>query len=196
MPPASPLTALVLLALICAPLQAKACAVPADSALSADDAARLDNAQTTRLRAMGEALMAESAADRAALSALFAPGGEDLTTIPDGKYRCRTLKLGGMLPLTVYGYFECAISDGGTRIEKLTGSQRFTGTLTSTDDGLTYIGALHYGDEAPQAYGADAERNQVGCLYHVTGLAPLYRLEIPEPYFESRLDVIELVGKR
>jgi len=49
--------------------------------------------------------MGDSAADRAALSALFAPGGEALAAIPDGKYRCRTLKLGGLLPLTVYDYF-------------------------------------------------------------------------------------------
>lgn len=196
MPPARPFAALMLLALLSAPLDALACEAPAGSAITADDTARLADADTTRLRAMGEALMGDSAADRAALSALFAPGGEALAAIPDGKYRCRTLKLGGLLPLTVYDYFECSISGDGTVIEKLSGSQRFKGTLSQTDTGLTYIGALHYGDEAPKAYGAEEERNQVGCLYKVTGMAPLYRLELPEPHFESLLDVIELVGKR
>ena len=59
---------------------------------------------------------------------------------------------------------------------------------------MFYRGALHYGDEQPMAYDADPERNQVGCIYRVSGTGPeIYRLELPLPRFESTHDVIELV---
>jgi len=141
---------------------------------------------------LGRALLAGSPADRQALSALFAAGQAPADPLPDGDYRCRVLKLGGLLPLTVYGYFDCTVSAGA--IEKLTGSQRFSGTLTpASDGGFLYAGALHYGDEAPIAYGADAERDQVGCLYRVGGDGERYRLELPSPHFESVHDIVELV---
>jgi hypothetical protein len=186
------LTALLAMPIV-APL---ACEVPAEAAIDQLDGDRMTGFEVARVRALGEAMLSESAGDRAIVAALYASGESPIDTIPDGDYQCRTIKLGGLLPLTVYGYFDCAISGGGTVIEKLTGSQRFKGDLAPADGGLFYWGALHYGDEAPFAYGADPERNQVGCLYRIEGKPVRYRLEMPFPLFESTHDVIELIPSR
>jgi hypothetical protein len=173
-----------------------ACEVPAEAAIDQLDGDRMTGFETARIRGLGEALLSDSAEERAITSALYAPGDTPISTIPDGAYQCRTIKLGGLLPLTAYGYFDCQISADGTVIEKLTGSQRFKGDLLPSDGGLFYWGALHYGDEEPFAYGADPERNQVGCLYRIEGKPVRYRLEMPFPLFESTHDVIELVPAR
>ncbi len=173
-----------------------ACEVPSGAAIDQLDGDRMTGFETARIRGLGEALLSDSAEERAVVSALYAPGDVPISAIPDGAYRCRTIKLGGLLPLTAYGYFDCEISGDGTVIEKLTGSQRFKGDLLPSDGSLFYWGALHYGDEEPVAYGADPERNQVGCLYKVEGKPVRYRLEMPFPLFESTHDVIELVPAR
>ena len=173
-----------------------ACEVPAEAGIDQYDGDRMTGFDVARIRGLGEALLSDSAEERAIASALYAPGDTPISTIPDGAYRCRTIKLGGLLPLTAYGYFDCEISGDGTVIEKLTGSQRFKGDLLPSGGGLFYWGALHYGDEEPFAYGADPERNQVGCLYRIEGKPVRYRLEMPFPLFESTHDVIELVPAR
>ncbi len=176
------------------PLAAAACAIPQGVDLSATDEDRMAEFWQSRSQGLAEALVAPSYNDRATLHGLFAQGDRYIDAIPDGNYRCRTVKLGGILPLTVYGYFACTISEGGTRIDKTTGSQRFSGTLTSAKTAVFYQGALHYGDEEPIAYGMDSERDQVGCIYRVRDdETTRYRLELPSPHFESTHDVIELV---
>ncbi len=176
------------------PVASLACAVPEASAVSAADTDRIGGFLSSRSKGLAEALLSTSADDRAVVSGLFAGGDATMKALPDGNYRCRTIKLGGLLPLTVYGYFNCTVSADGTRIDKTTGSQRFSGSLEPGGDALFYRGALHYGDEQPIDYDADAERNQVGCLYSVAGDGPRrYRLELPSPLFESTHDVIELV---
>ena len=169
-----------------------ACAVPEGAGLSKADSTRMNQFEAARVRGLGEALLGTESRDRALVSALFAPGIEPIDTLPDGNYRCRTIKLGGILPLTAYTDFSCRISDGGTVIEKTSGSQRFTGTLTPSGDALFFQGALHYNDDPAGRYGADPEMDQVGCLYKVKDQA-IYRLEKPYPLFESTHDVIELI---
>ena len=187
----------ILTGLLALPVVASlACEVPAEAAIDQLDGDRMTGFETARIRGLGEALLSDSAEERAVVSALYAPGDVPISAIPDGAYRCRTIKLGGLLPLTAYGYFDCEITGDGTVIEKLTGSQRFKGDLLPSDGSLFYWGALHYGDEGPVAYGADPERNQVGCLYKVEGKPVRYRLEMPFPLFESTHDVIELVPAR
>lgn len=189
--------ALLLAAALTPMASALACQVPDAAPVTPFDGDRMTGFETARSRGLAEALVAENADDRELVSALFAPGETSISQIPDGDYRCRTIKLGGLLPLTAYGYFACAISDDGSRIDKLTGSQRFSGDLLPSDGGgLFYWGALHYGDEAPMDYDAEAERSQVGCLYKVSGKPVRYRLELPFPRFESTHDVIELVPVR
>ncbi|MBJ7579190.1 hypothetical protein JHC09_15010 [Devosia sp. MC532] len=44
-------------------------------------------------------------------------------------------------------------------------------------------------------YGEDAERDQVGCVFQISGTSPRYRMELPLPLYKSTFDVIELVPK-
>ncbi|ODT14544.1 MAG: hypothetical protein ABS35_34400 [Kaistia sp. SCN 65-12] len=118
--------------------------------------------------------------------------GDDLL----GLYRCRTIKMGGNLPLTVYGWFTCKIDlDGlGYRLVKTSGSQRFTGHfIDESEKRLIYYGATHTISERPVSYGWDKDRDQVGYFFK-TGPRS-YRLELPLPRFESKFDVIELERK-
>ena len=176
------------------PVAVIACEVPAGVTVGAADADRMTHFLQSRAQGLAEALVADSASDRALVSGLFSRADGDLDAMPDGDYRCRTIKLGGLLPLTAYGFFSCRVTEGGTRIEKLSGSQRLSGTLHAAGGAVFYRGALHYGDENSIAYGMNEERDQVGCLYPVPeGETPRYRLELPSPLFESTHDVIELV---
>jgi hypothetical protein len=121
-----------------------------------------------------------------------------------GTWRCRTLKLGGITPAVVYGWFKCRIAQQGRLLtfEKLTGSQRTIGTLYPDANGLVYLGASYvtaYGPaEKKPVYsgggastGADATPDdQIGLLsLTYDGRA---RLELPYPVQESTFDVIEL----
>jgi len=174
-----------------------ACTLPEGAALEARDRARLEALAESRLRGLAAALLSPSEVERAAIAGLYEPA----TTVPDaeaiaGTYRCRTVKLGGLLPATVYDFFACRIAAGadGITISKTSGSQRFSGSLEPAADGLVYRGALHYGDEAPIGYGEDAERDQVGCLVALPD--GRLRLDLPSPQFESVHDAIELVPRR
>ena len=157
------------------------------------DDERLVNLPETRAAALEEAAKAPDLPAVAALAdAPTTPG--DLDAIL-GDWRCRTIKIGGLLPLTIYSYFACTIGrdDAGFFIEKTSGSQRFTGRLYlgKAPGELIFLGAGHYSDEAPQAYGADPERNQVRILRQ---LAPdQLLLKLPRPIFESNHDWIEFV---
>lgn len=191
-PPRLALAALATFALVPGAMgEALSCTAPAE-ALDARDTARIEDFVQSRTRGLAEAMLGPEA-DRETVSALYAPGIEAIETLPDGDYRCRTIKMGGISPLIVYGYFDCTVSEDATRIDKTSGSQRFSGDLTPSAGGLFYRGALHYGDEQPIAYGSDAERNQVGCLYQVAGKPRRYLLELPSPQFESTHDVIEMI---
>lgn len=177
------------------PLAAQACSVPATAEISPFDADRMAGFESSRTRGLGEAMLGESANERTIVSELFAPATEPLARLPDGDYRCRTIKLGGLLPLVAYGFFDCTVSGKGKVLDKTTGSQRFSGQLLSAGDAVFFVGALHYSDEDPVPYGNDPERDQVGCIYRLAG-AERYRLEMPSPRFESVHDVIELVPRR
>ena len=170
------------------------CAPAPELGLSERDTFRLEHLMTSRSRGLAAALLSDSAADRAAVEAFYAAGLSPIATIPEGKYRCRTLKLGGILPLTIYGWFDCDVRtiSGELRIEKLTGSQRFSGTLTPSTEGLTYVGALHYGDETPRPYDGASDRDQVGCLLKAFEDGTPFVLEMPFPTLESFHDVILL----
>lgn len=154
-------------------------------------------------RAWDDALPRAKAADAAAIAAepmLFDPDRALPDPIPpQGRYRCRTLKLGaqgpGMRDLVNYPWFECRIADEGEvkSLHKLTGSQRPTGLIfTDSSTRAIFLGTLVLGDEtAPLRYGLDANRDMIG---YVERIAPKrWRLVLPRPRFESMLDVIELV---
>ncbi len=119
--------------------------------------------------------------------------------IPNGTYRCRTIKLGaketGLLNYVAYGSFLCRIrSNGPTQgFKKLSGSQRLVGVIFPNDQmRQVLLGTLVLGDE-PRAlqYGQDEMRDVAA---FVERIGPnRWRLVMPAPSFESQLDVMELV---
>jgi hypothetical protein len=187
---------LVLLALVACIASAPAFADGAVvSLMTPADKAKLAAYEATREKAISEARAGGTPADLVELDKAFSGSPVSLheNFDPTGAWRCRVLKLGGGLPLTVYGWFDCRIADDGAgwRLEKRTGSQRTSGQFY--DDGdtrLIYLGALHYGDQQPVRYGADGKRNQVAYVFR-TGEKRM-RLEFPAPEFESIMDVLEM----
>lgn len=185
---------ILLLALLDLALGAKADGA-IDKIMTAADKARLASFDAIRAEAIAEAKKGGSQGDVATLDAVLAgknltfSEGFDLT----GDWQCRTVKLGGTLPLTVYGWFKCRVSDDGSgwKLDKLTGSQRTAGAFyTDSDTRLTYVGTLYYSNEKPKKYGSDADRDQVA--YVVRPDEKRVRLEFPSPKYESKLDIIEL----
>jgi hypothetical protein len=171
--------------------------------LSADDRQRLESFDSVRGEAIGAARESDDKAALAALDAILSGKPEPIRGATDlaGDWRCRVAKLGGSdtLPLVIYDWFRCRITDDGAglRLDKISGSQRTAGTFYDDADAerLTYVGASYYGHEGkPKPYGADAERDQVGYLVRV-GRDRL-RLEFPSPRRESQFDIMELERTR
>ncbi|MEQ3625022.1 MAG: DUF4893 domain-containing protein [Celeribacter sp.] len=185
--------------------------------LSADPVP-LRDADRTRLAryhdALGQALeqaYARGAAeDLAALSdALRGRPQPPQISDPSGDWQCRTLKIGGMLPLVVYGWFDCRLSlldasggiNGGPvwKLEKLTGSQRSRGVIESDGDQLIYRGAAYVAGRTPPEYDAFPERidpedagslaPDVGVLQQVSDTH--MRLMLPLPFVESVFNLLE-----
>ncbi|WP_419897645.1 DUF4893 domain-containing protein [Roseomonas sp. USHLN139] len=160
------------------------------------DQARLAGFESARQAAIGVARSGGDPADVAVLEQVL--DGE-ATAQPAaalaGDWRCRLIRLGGILPLTIYGDFRCRITDdaAGLRLQKLTGSQRLAGTLFDTGSArLGYAGAAVAGAGQPPRYGAEPGSNQVGYL---VPLGPQrLRLEMPAaaPTRDSDFDILEL----
>lgn len=119
--------------------------------------------------------------------------------IPNGDYRCRTIKVGarsaGMLDFVAYPQFTCRIRPerGVQGLAKLSGSQRPVGLLYPADAlRLVFLGTLMLGDETRALqYGGDPDRDMAG---YVERIGPRrWRLILPRPRYESQIDVIELV---
>lgn len=158
---------------------------------------RLDAAWTQALR---EARSLRGSGDLASLGDLIAPGAAlDGVTPPVGDYRCRTVKLGsqsrGGLGYVVYGWFACRIEDtpNGLKLIKRTGSQRPSGLLFPEDDRqMVMLGSMALASEPPaNSYGQRPERDLVAVLERIGDAR--WRIVIPWPVNESRLDLIELV---
>jgi hypothetical protein len=119
--------------------------------------------------------------------------------IPNGSFACRVIKLGakspGMLDYVNYPPFVCRIQQERDLqgFAKLTGSQRPVG-LIFPGDALRqiFLGTLVLGDEREaRQYGQDETRDLAG---FVERIGPnRWRLVMPSPAFESRIDIIELV---
>ena len=119
--------------------------------------------------------------------------------IPNGMYRCRVIKLGArskdLLDFASTPGFVCRIRprQGVQGFAKLSGSQRYIGLIYPGDElRQVFLGTLALGDEQRATqYGVDKERDVVG---YVERIGPnRWRLLMPEPAFESRIDVLELV---
>ena len=165
-----------------------------DKILTDQDKARLANFAKTEAEALQQSLRGDPAEVEiltAALSGKPLPMDGDFD--PTGNWRCRVIKAGGdeFLPLVVYGWFKCRISDDGSGwfVEKTSGSQRTTGRLyTKSATELVFAGAGHVNDEAPRKYGDDSQQNMVAIVTR-RGENKLVFM-FPEPAFESKLDVM------
>jgi hypothetical protein len=166
-----------------------------DKRLTTFDKDRLARLDAIMAEALAEARAGGSREDvqtlEAALSGSALPLAEGFD--PTGDWRCRTIKAGGSLPLTVYGWFKCRISDDGAgwMLEKLTGSQRTKGMFyTLSANRLAYAGAGYVADEKPRSYGQDATSNQVAVAERRAKNRII--LMFPAPQYESKLDILVL----
>ena len=165
-----------------------------------DRIARLDGAWRSALKEAG----AEHGAMIDALGMLLVPKAGLAGNLQPGPgtYRCRTIKVGSMdgggLPYVEYPWFKCSVdlTPGGDLIlTKTTGSQRTRGLLypdASDPNRLIYIGAQAWGadEKGFPAYGQMPERDQVGVFERIG--TDRWRLAVPWPKQESKLDVLEL----
>jgi len=114
-------------------------------------------------------------------------------------YRCRVIKLGardaGNLDYVSYPGFNCRVRPEETlqRLGKLSGSQRYVGIIFPSDAVRSvFLGTLAFADESRTLqYGQDQDRDVAG---YVERIGPnRWRLLMPQPHFESKVDVMELV---
>ncbi|MFL6725313.1 MAG: DUF4893 domain-containing protein [Sphingomicrobium sp.] len=119
--------------------------------------------------------------------------------IPNGMYRCRVIKLGakdpGNLGFVSYPGFTCRVKPERQlqRLGKLSGAQRYVGLIFPGDAiRNVFLGTLAFADERRVLqYGQDQKRDVAG---YIERIGPnRWRLVMPQPHFESRLDVMELV---
>lgn len=157
------------------------------------DKTRLDNYDETRKKALDEARSADAGDLKTLNDVLLRPivtfSDKDLT----GNWQCRTIKVGGDFgALVVYGWFKCRVSDDGSGwvLEKLTGSQRTKGRFyDDTAERAIYLGSYFVEGDPVKRYGSGPKTDQVGYAFRTGQNA--WRIELPAPYYESNLDILE-----
>ena len=164
-----------------------------DKLITPADRQRMEKYGDTRKEALAEAKAGGAADELATLDAVVnsAPqswSGFDMT----GNWQCRTIKAGGISPLVVYDWFKCRVTDDGSgwMLEKVSGSQRTKGRFF--DDGdkrLTYLGSFYVAGDPANPYGSGPDSDQFGYVFR-TG-AKQFRIELPAPRHESKLDILE-----
>ena len=162
-----------------------------------DRLARLDQAWTAALSEARSAGFESAIAEEGELLQPEAalPRGEP----PPGSYRCRVIKIGSQdedhPAYIAYKPFFCHVAVEGEllTIVKQTGSQRPAGRLyPESDERMIFLGTMALGNEdEPLPYGEDSERDMVGVVERVGPFR--YRLVVPWPRTDSKLDVFELV---
>jgi hypothetical protein len=167
-----------------------------------DDRVRLRDWRSAFVEGLDQARKAGHSSDVAREGALLDPDAALAgPAIPDGLYRCRVIKLGakgpGNLAYVSYPGFECRIRPERTlqRLAKLSGSQRYVGLIFPGDAiRNVFLGTLAFADESRALqYGQDEQRDVAG---YIERIGPnRWRLVMPAPHFESRVDVMELVPK-
>lgn len=163
-----------------------------DRIMTAADKARLSAYAETRRSALLEA-KAGLPQEVAQLEAMAAKSEMPFAGMKMlGDWQCRTIKTGGLVPLVYYGWFKCRIREDtlGWLLEKTSGSQRTKGRFyDESERRLIYLGSFFIAGDQPKAYGSGPESDQVGYAYR-TGDQE-WRIELPAPYYESKLDIIE-----
>ncbi|HEX8840418.1 MAG TPA: DUF4893 domain-containing protein [Sphingomicrobium sp.] len=167
---------------------------------SENDRDRLRDWRKTFVDALDVARKGGHAADVTREGALLDPDAAIAgPAIPNGMYRCRVIKLGardaGNLDYAAYGPFSCRVRQEHAlqRLGKLSGPQRYVGLIFPGDPlRNVFLGTLVFADEnRALQYGQDELRDVAG---YVERIGPnRWRLVMPQPHFESRLDIMELV---
>lgn len=168
--------------------------------ISENDRVRLRDWRQTFEAALDTARKGGHAADLAREGLLLDPDAAlPDPAIPNGMYRCRVLKLGakdpGNLSYAAYGPFTCRVRQERAlqRLAKLSGPQRYVG-LVFPGDPLrnVFLGTIVFADETRALqYGQDELRDVAG---YVERIGPnRWRVIMPQPHFESRFDVMELI---
>ena len=169
-------------------------------ASTADDEKRLREWRSSFVAALAAAKKAGHSADIAREGALLEPDAAlGPPPIPNGNYRCRMIKLGakteGLLDYVAYPAFSCTVSAerGMQSFVKISGSQRIVGLILPGDAlRQVLLGTLVLGDEQrAMQYGQDQTRDVAGYVERIG--TNRWRLVMPQPHFESQLDVMELV---
>jgi hypothetical protein len=163
------------------------------------DAQRLSQLQESKEKGLQEA---SAGPDMATIHAVLDPRSNPIgASEAAGSWRCRTIKLGGMTPSVVYGWFSCRVSyrGGGLYFQKLSGSQRIAGYLYPDESGgLVLLGAntvkgepeRHYSGNGASVGAPATPDDAVGVMESIgPGHA---RIEFPYPVQESTFDVVEL----
>lgn len=168
--------------------------------ISENDRVRLRDWRKTFVGALDSARKSGHSAEIAREGALLDPdAAQPGPAILEGMYRCRVIKLGakdqGNLDFVTYPPFTCRVHAQRTlqRLTKLSGSQRYVGLIFPGDAiRNVFLGTLVLGDETRALqYQQDQARDVAG---YVERIGPnRWRLLMPQPHFESRLDVMELV---
>jgi hypothetical protein len=168
--------------------------------ISENDRVRLRDWRKTFVDALAEARKAGRGAEIDREGALLDPDAAlAAPAIPNGMYRCRVIKLGakdaGNLEFVSYPGFTCRVHAERQlqRLGKLSGSQRYVGLIFPGDAiRNVFLGTLVLGDERRALqYGQDEQRDVAA---YVERIGPSrWRLLMPQPHFESQLDVMELV---
>jgi hypothetical protein len=167
---------------------------------SDDDESRLRDWRKTFVDALAEANRT-NAAEVAKEGRLLDPDAAlGFQPLPNGMYHCRVIKLGakdqGNLHYVAYPAFACRVRTERTlqRLTKVSGSQRYVGLLFPGDAiHQVFLGTLVLGDERRALqYGQDDTRDVAGFLERIG--PDRWRLLMPEPHFESKLDVMELTS--
>ena len=168
--------------------------------ISEDDRVRLRDWRSTFEEALAAARKSGHAADIVRESQLLDPDAALAgPAIPNGMYRCRVIKLGakepGNLDYISYPGFSCRIRPERTlqRLGKLSGIQRYVGLIFPGDAiRNVFLGTLALSDETRVLqYGQDEQRDVAGYVERIG--KGRWRVLMPQPHFESQIDVMELV---
>ncbi|NJM31394.1 MAG: DUF4893 domain-containing protein [Rhizobiales bacterium] len=164
-----------------------------DKLLSAFDKDRLARFETIRKEALKEARAGGNATDLKTLDSALAGTPLPMSGSFDasGNWRCRTVKVGGLLPLVVYPWFKCSIADDGSGwfLKKTTGSQMTQGRFyTESDTRLVYLGAGHVRGDNPRKYGEAPKEDQVAIAERLAENRLV--LQFPAPQYESKFDLL------
>ncbi|WEF25674.1 DUF4893 domain-containing protein [Paracoccus sp. S3-43] len=171
------------------------------TAIHPDDGRRLGEFHA----AAGDALLQAFAGGDPADVAMLADVLQGAPLPPDqalpllaGEWICRTIKIGGLLPLTVYKPFRCRIGGDGS-FEKLTGSQRTKGRIHRDGDRLVYLGVGFIAGDTPPPYAdlpvfdpaASPQRTPEVAMIEMIDRTR-GRVMFPAPHLESRFDILTL----